>query len=98
MSDLCQRGNGCLSVQVLQEFYVTVTQKAANPLAPQAAAEIIADLSVWQVHRLGVQDVPDVDAIRLQERYGTLFREGRGSQPRIMVRDGEGAGFSAAPR
>jgi len=75
MSDLCQRGNGCLSVQVLQEFYVTVTQKAANPLAPQAAAEIIADLSVWQVHRLGVQDVPDVDAIRLQERYGTLFRE-----------------------
>jgi predicted nucleic acid-binding protein len=69
--DLWQSGEGCLSVQVLQEFYVTVTQKVAKPLAPEAAAQVIADLSVWHVHRPGVQDV--LDAIRVQERYHTSF-------------------------
>ena len=68
---LWQRGGGCLSIQVLQEFYVTVTQKVPKPLAPQAAAQVIADLSVWQVHRPGVQDV--LDAISLQARYDISF-------------------------
>jgi len=39
---------------------VTVTHKVARPLAPDIAARIIADLSVWQVHRPGVEDVLDV--------------------------------------
>jgi predicted nucleic acid-binding protein len=56
---------------VLQEFYVNVTQKVAKPQTPDVAAQIIADLAVWQVHRPGVEDV--LDAIRLQERYQTLF-------------------------
>ncbi|MBN1642082.1 MAG: PIN domain-containing protein [Anaerolineae bacterium] len=68
---LWQSGEGCLSIQVLQEFYVTITQKVAKPLTPDAAAQIIADLSVWQVHRPGVEDV--LDAIRLQDRYQTSF-------------------------
>jgi predicted nucleic acid-binding protein len=69
--DLWQSGEGCLSVQVLQEFYVNVTQKVARPLAHDVAARIIADLSVWHVHRPGVEDV--LDAIRLQERYQISF-------------------------
>jgi len=68
---LWQSGEGCLSVQVLQEFYVNVTQKVAKPLTPDVAAQIIADLAVWQVHRPGVEDV--LDAIRLQDRYQTSF-------------------------
>jgi predicted nucleic acid-binding protein len=68
---LWQSGHGCLSVQVLQEFYVNVTQKVAKPLAPDAAAQIIADLSVWQIHRPGAEDV--LDAIRLQDRYQVSF-------------------------
>jgi predicted nucleic acid-binding protein len=68
---LWQSGEGCLSVQVLQEFYVNVTQKVAKPLAPEVAAQIIADLSVWQVHRPGAEDV--LDAIRLQDRYQISF-------------------------
>jgi predicted nucleic acid-binding protein len=68
---LWQSGEGCLSIQVLQEFYVNVTQTGARPLAPGVAAQIIADLSVWQVHRPGVEDV--LDAIRLQGRYQVLF-------------------------
>jgi hypothetical protein len=32
-------------VQVLQEFYVAITQKVQKPLAQQAAADIVRDLS-----------------------------------------------------
>ena len=46
-----------MSIQVLQEFYVNVTQKVAKPLLPEVAAPIVADLSVWQIHRLGVEVV-----------------------------------------
>ncbi len=62
---------GCLSIQVLQEFYVNVTEKVARPLMPEVAAQIISDLSVWQVHRPGAQDV--LDAIRMQQRYQLSF-------------------------
>lgn len=68
---LWQTGEGCLSIQVLQEFYVNVTQKVARPLMPEAAKQIIADLSVWEVHRPNVEDV--LDAIRLQSRCQVSF-------------------------
>jgi predicted nucleic acid-binding protein len=69
--ELWQTGEGCLSIQVLQEFYVNITQKVAQPIAPILAAQLIADLSVWQVHRPAVEDV--LDAIRLQERHQLSF-------------------------
>jgi predicted nucleic acid-binding protein len=69
--ELWRTGEGCLSIQVLQEFYVNTTQKVAKPLEPEVAAQLIADLSVWQVHRPGVEDV--LDAIRLQERHQISF-------------------------
>jgi len=71
IQDLWRSGSGCLSVQVLQEFYVNVTQKVPKPLPPEVAGQIIADLSVWQVHRPGVADI--LDAIRLQGRYQLSF-------------------------
>ena len=71
LRELWQSGDGCLSIQVLQEFFVNVTRKVARPLAPEAAAQIIADLSVWRVHRPGVEDI--LDAIRLQGRYQVSF-------------------------
>ena len=62
---------GCLSVQVLQEFYVTVTRKVANPYKPADAARISADLQVWRIH------VPDAGAvlaaIDLQTRFQLSF-------------------------
>ncbi len=67
MRELWQSGEGCLSIQVLQEFHINVTGKVTKPLAPDAAAQIIADLSVWQVHRPGAEDV--LDAIRLRSWY-----------------------------
>lgn len=62
---------GCLSIQVLQEFYVTITRKVARPLESSAAAQIIADLAVWRVHVPEMRDV--LDAIAIQSRYGVAF-------------------------
>ena len=69
--ELWQSGEGCLSIQVLQEFYVNVTQKVSRPLSGEVAAQIIADLSLWPIHRPGPQDI--LDAIRLQSRYQITF-------------------------
>lgn len=69
--ELWQSGMGCLSIQVLQEFYVNVTAKVAKPLAPDTVAQIIVDLSVWRVHRPAVEDL--LDAIRLQGRHQLSF-------------------------
>ena len=71
VQELWRSGAGCLSIQVLQEFYVNVTQKVARPLAPELAAQIVRDLGTWQVHSPGVADV--LDAIRLQARYRLSF-------------------------
>jgi predicted nucleic acid-binding protein len=71
LRDLWQSEAGCLSVQVLQEFYVTVTRKVRKPLSVEAAAQIITDLSSWEVHCSQVQDV--LQAIRLQVRYQVSF-------------------------
>ena len=71
LRELWENRKGCLSVQVLQEFYINVTQKVPEPLAPEAAAQIIADLSTWQVHQPGAEDV--LDAIILQGRHQLAF-------------------------
>ena len=41
---------GALSVQVLQEFYVTVTRKLAATVTPEEALTSLAVLSRWQAH------------------------------------------------
>ena len=62
---------GCLSIQTLQEFYVTVTRKIRMPLSSTEAEEIVVDLSSWQIHRPTVTDVQG--AIALQRRYEISF-------------------------
>ena len=46
---------GCLSVQVLQEFYVTMTKKLSMP--PDDAARQVERFGYWNIHRPGVADV-----------------------------------------
>lgn len=71
LEELWGTGNGCLSVQVLQEFFVTVTRKVACPLDEDSAARIIAYLARWTMF---VPDVADVlEAIRLHKRHGLSF-------------------------
>ena len=62
---------GGLSIQVLQEFFVTITQKVPKPFAPSDAAQIISDLSVWRIYSPTADDV--VQAIDLQTRFQTSF-------------------------
>lgn len=38
---------GCLSTQVLQEFYVNVTRKAARPLPSALAREVLRSYAEW---------------------------------------------------
>ena len=71
LKELWETRTGCLSIQVLQEFYVNITQKVTKPLSPESAAQLVSDLSVWNVHRPGVENV--LDAIRLQTRYRLSF-------------------------
>jgi len=71
LRELWKNHTGCVSAQVLQEFYVNVTQKVAKPVAPEVAAQIISDLSAWQVHQPGVDDI--LDAIQLQGRQTLLL-------------------------
>ena len=44
-----ERDRIAVSVQVLGEFYVTVTRKLAEPLAPDAAAQAVEELCRFQV-------------------------------------------------
>jgi len=64
-------GGGCLSIQVLQEFYVNITRKVPHPMTASEAAEVIADLAVWDVHSPNTDEV--LDAIRLSQRYQLAF-------------------------
>jgi predicted nucleic acid-binding protein len=54
---LWDRGAGAISVQVLQEFYVTVTQKIPRPVDKGVAGSLVALLGQWTVHAPGVSDV-----------------------------------------
>ena len=71
LTELWKNRTGYVSLQVLQEFYVNVTQKVAKPLASEVAAQIIADLAAWPVHRPEIQDV--LHAIGLQNRFQVSF-------------------------
>jgi predicted nucleic acid-binding protein len=68
LARLARTRSGRLSVQVLTEFYVTVTRKVPHPLSPELAAEIVSELAVWPVFSPEAVDV--IEAIRLAQRYG----------------------------
>lgn len=57
VGDLWRQGNACLSVQVLQEFYVNATRKLGKPLDSRTAERIVGALSRWEVHAPTAEDV-----------------------------------------
>jgi len=57
MIELWNKGGALLSIQVLQEFYVSVTRKISHPISPASAKEIVKDLLTWDVV---VMDGPSV--------------------------------------
>lgn len=68
---LWENHRGCLSIQVMQEFYTNITRKVSKPLSGDIAAQHIEDLGSWRVHIAAVQDV--LGAIKIQKRYQISF-------------------------
>jgi Predicted nucleic-acid-binding protein, contains PIN domain len=71
INELWESRLGHLSIQILQEFYVTVTQKIAHPLPPEVALPIVGDFGNWVVHSPTVEDL--LDAIAIQQKYQLSF-------------------------
>src|SRR3989304_10630386 len=71
MDRLWDSGEGVLSTQVLQEFYVAVTRKIPQPIASRRAREIIADLGPWTVATLEVPEI--LSASEISDRYRVNF-------------------------
>jgi predicted nucleic acid-binding protein len=71
VKDLWGSQKGCLSIQVLQEFYVNVTSKVSKPLDAETAKLIMTALSSWRVHAPVIKDV--LSSIDLHLRYGISF-------------------------
>jgi predicted nucleic acid-binding protein len=74
MEKLWDTGEGVVSTQVLEEFYVTVTAKIPNRLKPREAREIISDLGTWTVAELGIRDI--LSGGEIAERYRLSFWDG----------------------
>jgi predicted nucleic acid-binding protein len=47
LRELWDQNSGSLSMQVLQEFYSTVTRKLANPLPTEKARLIVSQYALW---------------------------------------------------
>jgi predicted nucleic acid-binding protein len=71
LAEIWASGTGHLSVQVLQEFFVTVTHKVPVPLPVADAAERIRELTAWTVFAPGAEDV--LAAIDLHREAGLSF-------------------------
>ena len=71
LARLWETGTGCLSVQVLQEFFVTVTRKVAQPLSVDEAADRIRELTTWKVFAPTADDV--LAAIALHKQANVSF-------------------------
>jgi predicted nucleic acid-binding protein len=50
VAGLWRSGQGCLSLQVLQELFVTITRKVPKPMPAAGATSLIEDLSQWTLH------------------------------------------------
>ena len=71
VQQLWQEGNGTLSTQVLQEFYVNVRRKAQRPITVEQARALISDYLAWDPV---VNDgAAMLEAIDLEKRYKLSF-------------------------
>jgi predicted nucleic acid-binding protein len=69
--ELWNNRTGVLSVQVLQEFYVTVTRKLVHPLSAKEGRNIIRNYLSWHIE---INDSLSVlDASRIEENFKISF-------------------------
>jgi predicted nucleic acid-binding protein len=68
ISGLWRDGNGCLSIQVPQELFVSVTGKMRRPLDDDEAPALIADLASWETRAPMAHDVLAANALVRRHR------------------------------
>jgi predicted nucleic acid-binding protein len=71
MRHLWETGDGRLSIQVLQEYYVTVTRKLRPGLSKDAARADVQDLSAWRPAAIDVESLEV--AWSIDDRFGLSF-------------------------
>jgi predicted nucleic acid-binding protein len=69
MENLWDLGNGIISSQVLQEFFVSITKKISNPLNVITAKEIIKDLLKWKTVIIDGEIILEAIDIHSQHKY-----------------------------
>ena len=71
IEELWSSGQGVLSTQVLQEFYINVRRKAAHPLSKDETRRTVQDYLNWKV----VVSTPEsvIRALDIEDRYGISF-------------------------
>jgi predicted nucleic acid-binding protein len=71
LDDLWMQRAGCLSFQVLQEFFVAVTARLQVPLSVPEASRKVANFSEWTLHRPDKTDL--LAAIDLHQELRISF-------------------------
>ena len=71
LAELWNDETGALSIQVLQEFYVTATRKLPQPITKRSAREVIDTYDTWSPHRPVTADL--VAASELEGRHRVAF-------------------------
>lgn len=69
--DCWENESGCLSTQVLQEFYVTVTRKLAKTISPEEACAVIETYRAWPTYSTTVDTI--LAASEVEKRYQLSF-------------------------
>ena len=67
---LWESSTGCISTQVLQEFFVTVTRKVAKPLRVEDATARVREFARWKVFTPSADDVLAAIGVHTQARIG----------------------------
>jgi predicted nucleic acid-binding protein len=71
LDHLWETTSGTLSIQVLQEFYVSITRKVPRPVPPAQARQLVGDYTAWPVQLLEPADV--LAASELEEAQSLSF-------------------------
>lgn len=74
LRELWDEGNGCLSPQVLQEFFVKATRKIPLPLSSSIAREIMRCYLPWV--RASVDGEMTLRAVEISETWQISFWDG----------------------
>ena len=67
---LWESGTGCVSIQVLQEFFVTITKKVPKPLPVDDAKARIREFAAWTVFAPKADDIVGAIDLHTQAKIG----------------------------